>query len=389
MRPRVLAIIGSGETGPRMAKVQRAVIRRLAAGHDDPPRVRAAVVDTPYAFQSNASAISDSLVDFFDRRLGIATALASFRSADDDVLARETAIARIREADLVFSGPGSPSYALRHWTGSAIPGLLTDKLITGGALVFASAAAVTLGVVTVPVYEIYKSGEDPYWLPGLNVLASIGVRAAVIPHFDNAEGGGHDTRYCFLGERRLASLEQQLPDDAYILGVDEHTALVVNLDRERAAVHGRGAVTIRRHEDHRRIESGSDIPLAELQNFSAPQRAHAPATAERHPQATGQETDADRLSDLVRGLLAGEDQPDARAAIVRLGEIAQRVESDQTDLLEPLTELLLDVRQAARARGDWATADGIRDRLHELGIEVTDKAQGTSDFRLKPFGRRT
>ena len=31
-----------------------------------------------------------------------------------------------------------------------------------------------------------------------------GLPAVVVPHYDNAEGGHHDTRFCYLGERRLA-----------------------------------------------------------------------------------------------------------------------------------------------------------------------------------------
>ncbi len=56
-------------------------------------------------------------------------------------------------------------------------------------MVFASAAALTLGRWTVPVYEIYKVGEDPHWLEGLDLLSQTGIDGAVIPHFDNAEGG--------------------------------------------------------------------------------------------------------------------------------------------------------------------------------------------------------
>ena len=74
-------------------------------------------------------------------------------------------------------------------------------------MVFASAAALTLGRYTVPVYEIYKVGVDPGLgrRTGSWRLAAAGV--AVIPHYDNAEGGNHDTRFCYLGERRLDSLE--------------------------------------------------------------------------------------------------------------------------------------------------------------------------------------
>ncbi len=79
----------------------------------------------------------------------------------------------------------------------------------GGGVTFASAAALTLGRFTVPVYEIYKVGVEPCWLDGLDVLGPFGLNVAVIPHYDNAEGGHHDTRFCYLGERRLAMLEAE------------------------------------------------------------------------------------------------------------------------------------------------------------------------------------
>ncbi|WP_027717381.1 cysteine--tRNA ligase [Desulfovirgula thermocuniculi] len=45
-------------------------------------------------------------------------------------------------------------------------------------------------------------------------------------------------------------------------------------------------------------------------------------------------------------------------------------------LAEALLELLLEVRQEARAKKDWATADRIRDRLKELGIILEDTPAG-------------
>ena len=110
---------------------------------------------------------------------------------------------------------------------------------------FASAAALTLGVATVPVYEIYKCGEDPIWLEGLNVVSAAGITAAIIPHYDNNEGGTHDTRFCYLGERRLSLMERQYADGAFVLGVDEHTACIFDLDAGTASVEGRGVVTVR------------------------------------------------------------------------------------------------------------------------------------------------
>ena len=132
----------------------------------------------------------------------------------------------------MFSGPGSPTYALSTWRGSSVPEALADKLAHGGVVVFASAAAVTVGRFSLPVYEIYKVGQPIHWLDGLDLLSPLGFgpNCVVVPHFDNAEGGTHDTRFCYMGERRLAALEEMLPEDAWVLGVDEHTALVVDLD---------------------------------------------------------------------------------------------------------------------------------------------------------------
>jgi cysteinyl-tRNA synthetase len=44
--------------------------------------------------------------------------------------------------------------------------------------------------------------------------------------------------------------------------------------------------------------------------------------------------------------------------------------------LDGLVELVLEQREAARLRRDFGTADALRERLHELGIEVEDTAQG-------------
>ena len=117
----------------------------------------------------------------------------------------------------------------------------------------ASAAAAATGFVAVPVYEIYKVGADPHWLEGLDLFGVLGLKVAVIPHYDNAEGGTHDTRFCYLGERRLAVLERELPADAAVLGVDEHTALILDL----VAPGSRGRRTRRCDRPQGRREHGA------------------------------------------------------------------------------------------------------------------------------------
>ncbi|MFB7046801.1 hypothetical protein ACFCZ5_19740 [Streptomyces microflavus] len=89
----------------------------------------------------------------------------------------------------------------------------------------ASAAACRWGSRPLPVYEVYKAGHHPTWLMGLDLLGVLGLPVAVIPHYDNTEGGTHDTRFCYLGEPRLAALEHELPDESAVLGIDEHTAV--------------------------------------------------------------------------------------------------------------------------------------------------------------------
>ena len=82
-----------------------------------------------------------------------------------------------------------------------------------------------------PVYEIYKCGRRPTTgRAGLNLVERLcGLPAVVIPHYDNAEGGTHSTRFCYLGEGRLGMLERSCPRARSSSGVDEHTALVLDL----------------------------------------------------------------------------------------------------------------------------------------------------------------
>ena len=184
--------------------------------------------------------------------------------AAEAAFADERLVSTVRDARYVFAGPGSPSYALRKWQPTVIPGLLVEKLLHGGCVVFASAAALTLGVVTVPVYEIYKCGADPHWLEGLDVASAAGIKAAIIPHYDNNEGGTHDTRFCYLGERRLSVMEQLLPEGAFVLGVDEHTAVTFDIDAGTASVAGRGMVTVRASGRSETFPSGDTIPITRL-----------------------------------------------------------------------------------------------------------------------------
>ncbi|MBV8540078.1 MAG: hypothetical protein JO364_18465 [Pseudonocardiales bacterium] len=403
-RPRLLAIMGSGETAPTMARVHRLLVERLGAAPVD-----AVLLDSPYGFQENAPEISRRAVGYF-QNLQVPLEVVSWRTADD-VLARERALARVADADYVFAGPGSPTYALGVWERSRLPEVLAGKLTGGGCLTFASAAAATLGALTVPVYEIYKVGAAPYWARGMDLLARIGLRAAVIPHYDNTEGGTHDTRFCYLGERRLRTLESMMTPDTVVLGVDEHTAAVLDLDTDTVTVLGRGALTVRRHGSSTLLTPGAPVPLEEFRAIAAgshptPSRArhHTPDTPRPPPSLRAR---AHQLAELFTTALGTRDvttaltatlqleqaivdwsadteeadsteEPRAilRQMITRLAQLATLGARDPRQTLAPLVEALLELREHAREQGSWALADTLRDRLTTAGIEVRDTPQG-------------
>jgi cysteinyl-tRNA synthetase len=47
-------------------------------------------------------------------------------------------------------------------------------------------------------------------------------------------------------------------------------------------------------------------------------------------------------------------------------------------IVEGLMELIIEMRQDARAKKDWATSDKIRDALQELNIQLKDSKEGTT-----------
>ena len=57
-------------------------------------------------------------------------------------------------------------------------------------------------------------------------------------------------------------------------------------------------------------------------------------------------------------------------------------ENGNSELFGQMVELLLTLRQEAKAKKDWTTSDQIRDRLTALGFEIKDTKEG-ADWKLK------
>jgi hypothetical protein len=388
-----------------MVKTHRQLIGRLT-------QPNAVVLDTPYGFQENAPELALRAVEYFDVSVNtVISPLGLTRMIDADPLVVQQGLSALTDADYVFAGPGSPTYALRQWKNTQVSHILHEKLQRGGIVTFASAAALTLGTRTVPVYEIYKCGEEPYWLEGLNLLSELGIPAVVIPHYNNAEGGHHDTRFCYLGEARLHMLEQLLDEGEYVLGIDEHTGIVIDLNERTAEVVGNGVVTLRVKGNSTTFASGEVLSLEQLQNPTVTPSATPPpsvvvqevpevvatslvAVAQQRRDefesalAAGDANGATRAvlelendiklwsADTLTGSDADAAREILRSMIVKLGTAATGGLEDPRERVAPYVEALLAIRKIVRAEKRFDLSDIVRDALALAHIEVRDTPDG-------------
>ncbi len=408
-QPGMIVLMGSGELTATMVEVHKFLVRRYGAG------ANAVFLDTPAGFQLNADQISEKAAEYFETRVQHPLQVASFKSARDrDGLTAEKAYATLRRADYVLIGPGSPTYAVEQLSQSPIPDILHQRIEGGGCLVSASAAALTMGRLTLPVYEIYKVGRPVQWMEGLDILGHFGFNLVVIPHWNNADGGNHDTRFCFMGERRLQQLEARIPDATPILGLDEHTALIIDLARQETAIRGIGNVTLRAEGRETVFTRQNSIPYEWLKDASAavgeaPEPApeprehpdapaavshatsdHLQALAEQvrasidnglPEQATAHLLEMERTMWSAHDELEGDMPADAardlfREMLLSLGNLCADRPADAETCVAPVAEALLALRDTFRSRKKWDDADAVRDAMARAGILVEDTAQG-------------
>lgn len=340
-QPGLVVLFGSGETSATGRKIYDWLMRRLS------PPIRMAVLETPAGFELNSAQVAGRVADFLRHRL------QNYRPQVTVIPARKRGTAfspddaeitaPLLQANAIFMGPGSPTYAVRQLQHSLAWYRLVARHRIGAAVILASAATVAASAHTLPVYEIYKVGEDVHWRQGLDFFGPYGLSLVFIPHWNNAEGGAElDTSRCFMGQARFEQLVAMLPSQATVVGIDEYTALVVDLEDGTCRVMGQGRVTLSREGQERCFSRGAILAVTQLGPF------HMPESGTGIPPEVWQEAQT------VQAQMQTTVAPEPPSEVLRLVE----------------------KRECARARRDWAVADALRERIATLGWQVLDTHQG-------------
>jgi cyanophycinase-like exopeptidase len=243
-------------------------------------------------------------------------------------------------ADMIFMGPGSPTYAIRQLQDSLAWDIIRARHRLGATLIFASAATISVGAWALPVYEIFKVGEDVHAVKGLNLFSDFGLHLSFIPHWNNAEGGVDlDTSRCFVGLDRFNQWCAEIPAENTTLGLDEHTGLIIDFQAGECQVHGVSSVSIVRECDPEIYATGAAFPLTELGELRLPAPVEAGIPEE-------------------------------------VWEMVQA--ANESDNESPSDEVLALVEQRKKARDekDWGESDRLRDEIADLGWQVQDTPEG-------------
>ncbi len=337
--PGPILLFGSGETAPGSTAIYEAVFRYL------PPSPLVAILETPAGFQPNSALVAEQVAAFIRRHLRNhhpRTVVVPARKRNSPYSPDDPAIvAPLADADLLFLGPGSPTYAVRQLRDSLAWQLVQARQRQGAALVLASAATIAAGAFALPVYEIYKVGADLHWQPGLGFWAPYGLAPVFVPHWNNREGGANlDTSCCFMGRERFTALQALLPPETLYVGIDEHTALLIEPATGQARVLGNGCIT--------QIQGGIETVWTTGTTFALDSWGpfHLP-----------------------------EPDPTLAAALAHVAPFRRTPPTPPPAVLE-----LVAAREAARQRRDWATADALRAQIQAQGWTVRDTPTGPELF---------
>jgi len=400
--------MGSGELTSTMVGVHKQMLDRQGESPE------ALFLDTPAGFQLNVDEISRKAGQYFSHHVQHPLSIASFKSADTATeFEIQTAYRQLENMDYLLIGPGSPTYTVSHLQQTNIPEIIVKRVEAGACLTAASAAALTVGSHTLPVYEIYKVGQKLHWVDGLDILSHFGLNLVVIPHWNNAEGGTHDTRFCYMGRPRFKRLEELLPADTIFVGLDEHTACILDLEKQTANIRGLGNITIRQGGREVSFSKAETIPLKMFQQGLTEDirtKNSQIKIDDENPTEINQNNFWEAIHELEENFhqgLAGRDAEKMITALLdldsKLWKAQSNLESEENitqtrellrdlivllgvemtarphnskSVIEPLVTLLLKLREKFRQEKRWSDADKIRDILHQANVIVEDTEDG-------------
>jgi len=343
LRPGFLVLLGSGETSTVGGQVFDLLVQQ------NKPPISIGILETPAGFELNSAYVAGRIGNFLTQHL------QNYHPEVKIIPARKKGtpfspdspeiIAPLLTTHMIFLGPGSPSYAVSQLAGSLAWDTIRAMHRHGASLIMASAAAIASGKLSLPVYEIYKVGEDPYWKEGLDLLGYLGLSLVVVPHWNNAEGGAElDTRRCFMGGERFKLLQAQIDPSLTLLGIDENTALSMDFNQETCRVIGRDNAHVFRQGQEWHFSRGETFPLSVLGNVTW---ADAP----------------EGIPALVWEKVTAAHQVESTMA-------AQPIEVPEQVMA------LVSQRQDARTASNWSKADILRQKVQELGWSVIDTPEG-------------
>ena len=370
--PGPVVLFGSGETSPSGRKVFEVIFRKMSSS----PQV--ALLETPAGFELNSDQVIGRVGEFLQVRLQNhqprinivrARALGTPLSPDNPEI-----VAPLLEADMIFMGPGSPTYAVRQLRDSLAWQILLARHRLGAALVLASAATVAVSTFALPVYEIYKVGEDLHWKDGLDFFGPYGLPLVFVPHWNNNDGGEElDTSRCFMGQSRFARLMEMLEADLTVLGIDEKTALIMDIQAGIGQVIGLGGVTlIHTGHAHRRSSMQPELEGSGLAEVADQRSGHV------HYYHNGESFPLSECCPLEIPEFGVGLAPEIwQQALDRLeAQLAAKTQSPATKPTPPEVLALVAERQAAREHQDWTVSDALRGQIEALGWAVKDSPDG-------------
>jgi len=269
MAPGKIAFLGSGETSLAGGRIFEALVRDIR----EPLRI--ALMETPAGFELNSAQVVGRVGEFMTARL------QNYKPIVDIIPARKKGSAfspddpkvlkPLLYANLIFMGPGSPTYAIRQLKDTLAWDVIRARHRLGAALIFASAATISVGAHALPVYEVYKVGQDIHVVDGLNFFADFGSQLSFIPHWNNADGGVDlDTSRCFVGMDRFSEWCGMVPVENTTVGLDEHTGIILDFEKGTCEVSGVSSVSLVRECVPEMHPAGSTFALQELGDLQMP-----------------------------------------------------------------------------------------------------------------------